>query len=288
MGGAVILRVLQGKVAVVTGASRGAGRGIAYELGDAGATVYVTGRSVQGSTTDNRPETITETAEGVSKRGGRGIAVRCDHTNESDVRALFKRIEQEHGRIDILVNSVFGGSESSLPPDEGSHFWQRPLEHWDAMMTAGPKAYLLTNRYAVPLMLEQQKGLIINITFFMKGKILNNLYYDLAMNTITRMSHGMARELEVHNITTVALCPGWMRTERVIDAGYGPNDGTTESTSYVGRAVVSLAADPLVSNNTGFILTVAELAKRYGFTDTDGTQPMAFEWENISSITDND
>ncbi|WP_409253807.1 SDR family NAD(P)-dependent oxidoreductase [Bacillus sp. SCS-153A] len=139
------MKPLIGKIAVVSGASRGAGRGIAFELGSSGATVYVTGRSVKGSTTDNRSETIEETAEGVTSRGGKGIAIRCDHTNENDVRNLFKHIEKEHGRIDILVNSVFGGSESSLPAGSGRHFWERPLEHWNAMMVAGPQAYLLTS-----------------------------------------------------------------------------------------------------------------------------------------------
>ncbi|WP_409292896.1 SDR family NAD(P)-dependent oxidoreductase [Peribacillus sp. SCS-37] len=175
---------LLGKIAVVTGASRGAGRGIAFQLGSAGATVYVTGRSVKGAATDNRPETIEETADGVTSRGGKGIAIRCDHTSDNDVRNLFKQIEREHGRIDILVNSVFGGSEDSLPSGDGRHFWERPLEHWDAMMVAGPQAYLLTTRYAVPLLAKQNNGLIVNITFFIKDKISGNLYYDLAMNAL--------------------------------------------------------------------------------------------------------
>jgi NAD(P)-dependent dehydrogenase (short-subunit alcohol dehydrogenase family) len=261
---------------VVTGASRGAGRGIAYELGAAGATVYVTGRSVRGATTDNRPETIEETANGVTARGGNGIAVRCDHTNENEVRELFKRIEQEHGKIDILVNSVFGGSENSLPSGEGRFFWQRPPELWNAMMVAGPQAYMMTSRHAVPLMLKHGDGLIVNITFFIKDKISGNLYYDLAMNAINRMTLGMAKELNEHNVSVVALCPGWMRTERVMDAGFGPEDGATETTAYVGRAVVALATDAKVANLSGNAMMVAELARKYGFTDIDGTQPQPF------------
>ena len=210
-------------------------------------------------------------------RGGKGIAVRCDHTNVLDVKNLFKQIEKEHGRIDILVNSVFGGSESSLPAGEGRHFWERPLEHWDAMMVAGPQAYFLTTRYAVPLMTQYNKGLIVNITFFIKDKISGNLYYDLAMNAINRMTLGMARELKDFNITAVAVCPGWMRTERVRDSGFGPEDGTTETTAYVGRAVVALASDSAVSKIFGDALMVAELAKKYDFTDVDGTQPLPFE-----------
>lgn len=271
------MKPMQGKIAVVTGASRGAGRGVAFELGSAGATVYVTGRSVKGATTDNRPETIEETAAGVTLRGGKGIAIRCDHTSDNDVRNLFDQIEREHGRIDILVNSVFGGSESSLPSGEGRLFWQRPLEHWDAMMVAGPQAYLLTTRYAVPLMIPHRKGLIVNITFFIKDKISGNLYYDLAMNAINRITQGMAQELKDFNVSTVAVCPGWMRTERVTDSGFGPEDGTTETTVYVGRAVVALASDTTVSKLSGDAITVAELARKYGFTDVDGTQPLPFE-----------
>ena len=271
------MKPLQGKIAVVTGASRGAGRGIAFQLGSAGATVYVTGRSVEGATTDNRPETIEETADGVTSRGGKGIAIQCDHTSDIDVRNLFEQIEREHGRIDILVNSVFGGSESSLPSGDGRHFWERPLEHWDAMMVAGPQAYLLTTRYAVPLMAQHHKGLIVNITFFIKDKISSNLYYDLAMNAINRMTLGMAKELKDYNVSAVAVCPGWMRTERVIDSGFGPEDGTTETTAYVGRAVVALASDTTVSRFSGETIMVAELARKYGFTDVDGTQPLPFE-----------
>ncbi|WP_430787060.1 SDR family NAD(P)-dependent oxidoreductase [Virgibacillus flavescens] len=271
------MKPLQGKIAVVTGASRGAGRGIAFELGSAGATVYVTGRSVKGSTTDNRPETIEETADGVTSRGGKGIAIRCDHTSDNDVRNLFEQIEREHGRIDILVNCVFGGSESSLPSGDGRRFWERPVEHWDAMMVAGPQAYLLTTRYAIPLMTPHQKGLIVNITFYQKDKISGNLYYDLAMNAINRMTLGMAKELKDFNISAVAVCPGWMRTERVIDSGFGPEDGATETTEYVGRAVVALATDIAGSNHSGEAIMVAELARNYNFTDVDGTQPLPFE-----------
>lgn len=271
------MKPLQGKIAVVTGASRGAGRGIAFELGSAGATVYVTGRSVRGAVTDNRSETIEETAVGVTLRGGTGISVRCDHTNADDVRNLLEQIETEQGRIDILVNSVFGGSENSLPSGEGRRFWERPLEHWDAMMVAGPQAYLLTTRYAVPLLKLSENGLVVNITFFIKDQISGNLYYDLAMNAINRMTVGMAKDLNDFNVSAIAVCPGWMRTERVADAGFGPADGTTETTAYVGSAVVALASDKAVSAFSGDTMMVADLARKYGFTDADGTQPSPFK-----------
>ena len=183
----------------------------------------------------------------------------------------------EQGRIDLVVNSVFGGSESSLPSGAGKRFWERPSEHWDAMMTAGPQAYLLAAKHAVPLMEKHQQGLLVNITFFIKDQISSNLYYDLAMNTINRMTLGMAKELKDVNISAVALCPGWMRTERVIDSGFAQEDGATETTAYVGRAVAALAADTNVSRFTGEAIMVAELAREYGFTDVDGTQPLPFE-----------
>lgn len=261
---------LTGKVAVVTGASRGAGRGIALVLGEAGATVYVTGRSTRGGpTTENRPETIDDTAEAVTARGGVGIPVRCDHTVDAQVEALFARIEREHGRIDILVNSVWGGEEGEQKPDRP--FWERPLQHWDGMFTAGVRAYIVAARYAVSLMLPGREGLIVNVTFFDRGKYLSNLYYDLAMDAIVRMTHGMATELRDHNIAAVALSPGWMRTERVMDAGLRPEDlARTESTEYIGRAVAALAADPNVAQKTGSVLLVGDLAREYGFTDIDG------------------
>lgn len=267
------MKPLQNTIAVVTGASRGAGRGIAYELGEAGATVYVTGRSIHGSTTDNRPETIEETAAGVTARGGNGIAVRCNHTDSTDVRRLFEDIKDQHGRIDLLVNSVFGGSESSLPRAGGRRFWERPAEHWDAMMGAGAHAYVLTARNAVPLMIPQQKGLIINITAQLDNTISANLYYDLTMNAVNRMTLVMAKELKEYNVSAVALCPGWMRTERVVDAGFGPEDGATETTAYVGRAVVALAMDAHVASLSGRAIEVTELARAYGFTDVDGIRP---------------
>lgn len=272
-----------GKIAVVTGASRGAGRGIAYELGQAGATVYVTGRSTQNGTTDNRPETIEETAAGVTARGGHGIAVRCDHTDPDDVARLFQQIQAQHGRIDLLVNSVFGGSEASLPPGQGKRFWERPPEHWDAMMVAGPKAYLLTTRAAVPLLEQSPAALIINLTSFSPNQAAGNLYYDLAMQSINRMTFVMGQELRESHIAVIALCPGFMRTERVVDAGFSSD--ATETTVYVGRSVVALLNDSTVMHRTGQALFVSDLACDYGFTDQDGTQPASFQLSDEHSTS---
>jgi NAD(P)-dependent dehydrogenase (short-subunit alcohol dehydrogenase family) len=268
---------LKGKVAVVTGASRGAGRGIALVLGENGATVYVTGRSVRGSST--RPKlagkTINETAERVTKRGGKGIPVQCNHTVDTEVEVLFERVKEEEGRIDILVNNVWGGYENY----DGTFdvpFWEQPLWRWNKMFTAGVRAHFTASRFAAPLMIPQRRGLIVNTTFWDRGKCLSNLPYDLAKTTINRMAYVTALELREYNITAVALSPGWMRTEAVMN-NEPPNKAPTpeelrktESVEYIGRAVAALSTDPCVMIKTGKTLTVGELAYEYGFTDIDG------------------
>lgn len=268
------MQPLQGKVAVVTGASRGAGRGIALVLGEAGATVYVTGRSVRGGvTTQNRRETIEETAEQVTARGGRGIPVRCDHTVDAEVAALFDQVRQEQGRLDILVNNAWGGYEQM--DDFSAPFWEQP-DRWHAMFTAGVRAHLMASRHAAALMLPQRQGLIVNTTFYDRGKYLSNLYYDLAKSAINRMAYGMALELRRHGIAAIALTPGWMRTEKVLEQHAPEELGQTESVEYIGRAVAALAADPQVMARSGRTLTVGDLAREYGFTDVDGRLIPAF------------
>jgi NAD(P)-dependent dehydrogenase (short-subunit alcohol dehydrogenase family) len=274
-------------VALVTGASRGAGRGIALELGAAGATVYVTGRSVDGgSTTDNVPGTIDETAREVTARGGRGIAVRCDHTVDAEVDALFGRIRADHRRLDLLVNNVWGGYENSdCRPLPLVPFWEQSLHQWDAMFTAGVRAHLTAARLAAPLMLPQRRGLIVNTTANLEAlPYLRNLYYDLAKNAVARLTWAIAQELREHGIAAVALAPGFMRTERVVeafqragaaDALNGPG-GPKETTAYLGRAVVALASDDRVIDKSGQLVDVGTLAGEYGFTDIDGTQPAPF------------
>jgi len=270
---------LQGRIAVVTGASRGAGRAIAAVLGEEGATVYVTARSTAtGPTTEDLPGTIEETAATVTARGGIGVAVRCDHTDESAVVALFERIRREQGRLDLLVNNVWGGYEHHPGEAFTAPFWEQPSELWERMFVAGVRAHLLTSRYAVPLMLPQRSGLIINTVAWAYGEYLGNLYYDVAKAATIRMAYGMAHELRPYEITAVALAPGFMRTERVLEAhARQPFDlSTTESPEYLGRAVAALAADAHVIHRSGSILTVGELAREYGFTDIDGRRPEPF------------
>jgi len=278
---------LKDNVALVTGASRGAGRGIALELGAAGATVYVTGRSVAaGPTTDNVPGTVDDTARDVTARGGRGIAVRCDHTVDADVDALFARIRAEHGRLDLLVNNVWGGYEhSDCRPLPMVPFWEQSLHQWDGMFTAGVRAHLTASRLAVPLMLPQGRGLIVSTTANLAAlPYLPNIFYDLSKTAITRLVWAMAHELRDKGIAAVAVAPGFMRTERVTEAFRragaaaaldGPG-GPKETTAYIGRAIVALASDPRVSEKSGQLVEVGALAQEYGFTDADGAQPPPF------------
>jgi len=274
-------------VALVTGASRGAGRGIAFELGTAGATVYVTGRSVAGGpTTDNVPGTVDDTAREVTSRGGRGLAVRCDHTVDEEVESLFARIRADHGRLDLLVNNVWGGYEhSECKPLPMVPFWEQSLHQWDGMFTAGVRAHLTASRLAVPLMLPQRRGLIVcttaNLTVL---PYLPNLFYDLSKHAITRLVWAMAHELHRQGITVVGVAPGFMRTERVTEAFLraGAADalnsprGPKETPAYIGRAIVALAQDTQVLERSGQVLEVGALAREYGFTDSDGTQPEPF------------
>lgn len=287
-------------IAVVTGATRGAGRGVAVELGAAGATVYVTGRSTRAqpaaayeqilawSKLPAVPGSIEDTADEVTRAGGRGIAVRCDHTREDEVAALFSRVEQEQGRLDLLVNNAWGGHESFSPVFEAP-FWERPMDEWDPMFNRGVRNHVLASRLAVPLMLQRRhgrQGLIVTTTFWDRHRyMMGNLFYDLAKSAMTRLAFGMAQELRPHGIASIAVSPGWMRTEFVL-AGHQtdeahwrerPELAGTESPRYLGRAVVALAADPGVMKKTGQALRVGDLAREHGFTDVDGRQVPPFE-----------
>lgn len=274
-------------VALVTGASRGAGRGIALELGTAGATVYVTGRSGAGApTTDGVPGTIEETASEVTARGGRGIAVRCDHTVDADVESLFARIRADHARLDLLVNNAWGGYEhSECKPLPMAPFWDQSMHQWDGMFTAGVRAHLTASRLAVPLMLPLRRGLIVSTTANLAAlPYLPNIFYDLSKNAVSRLVWAMGHELRERGITVLAVAPGFMRTERVTEAFRragaiaaldGPG-GPKETPVYLGRAIVALAADPRVLERSGQLLEVGTLAQEYGFTDANGTQPAPF------------
>lgn len=289
---------LREKIVIVTGASRGAGRGIAVELGAAGATVYVTGRSVRGEPAGTygrflegtglpaMPGTIEDTAAEVDAAGGRGIPARCDHTDPAQVRDLVARVEREHGRLDVLVNNAWGGHETFTLASLSAPFWEQPLDHWESMFDRGVRNHVIACRAAAPLFIRQKRGLIVTTTFWDRGRFLKgNLFYDLAKATMNRLAFAVAEELRPHGITSLAVSPGWMRTELVL-AGFQADERTwtqhpglarTESTRYLGRAVVALATDPAVHEKSGTVQLVGELAREYGFSDVDGRVVPPFE-----------
>jgi NAD(P)-dependent dehydrogenase (short-subunit alcohol dehydrogenase family) len=270
----MIMQLLRGRVAVVTGASRGVGKGIALALGEAGAIVYVTGRSEPGRTTEGLPGTVRETADAVTQRGGQGVAVRCDHTADTEVEALFARLQEEQGRLDVLVNSVWGGYEHFDWARFAAPFWEQPLGHWYGMFESGVRANLAATRLAAPLLLSNRQGLIVHVTAWDRDKYLGNLFYDVAKAAVNRLAFGMARELQPHNVAVVALAPGFVGTERVraAFAGAGRVSENLESPEYIGRAVIALAGDANILAKSGRVLTVGQLAPEYGFTDVDGRQ----------------
>lgn len=273
------MKTLQDKVAVVTGASRGAGRAIAHVLGERGATVYVTGRTTRGSAApDGLPGSIDDTADEVTALGGQGIAVRCDHSADADVQALFARVAGERGRVDLLVNNAWSGYEGQaggLPMDP---FWTLSATYWDSMFITGVRGALVASSLAAPMMAAAGRGLIVNTLAWLEGGYLGHLHYDLSKAAMVRMAFGMATELRGHGVAAVALAPGWMRTERVMAAHErgGVDLSATETPVYLGRAVAALAEDEQVMRWSGQVLAVGSLAREYGFTDVDGTQPEVF------------
>ncbi|MBU0492354.1 MAG: SDR family NAD(P)-dependent oxidoreductase [Chloroflexi bacterium] len=274
------MRRLTGKVAVVTGASRGGGRGIALVLGEEGATVYVTGRSLRGASTreDLPGTTVPDTAEQVTARGGVGIPVRCDHAVDTDVEWLFERVKRQHGRLDILVNNAWGGYEHYISHESfDAPFWEQPIARFDRMWQAGVRSHMVTTRLALPLTMPNRQGLIVNTTYDTGSRNWDldqfgpySVFYDTAKTAINRMTLGMARDLRPHGIAVVALWPGWMNTETMNPT---PEDlNVMESVGYIGRAVAALAADPDVMTRTGQLLHTRALGREYGFTDVGGRQ----------------
>ncbi len=276
-------RSLKDRVAVVAGATRGAGRGIARMLGEAGATVYCTGRSVRGHhATPGRPETLEETAEMVTAEGGRGIAVRADHTVESEVEQLFARVRAEAGRLDVLVNDIWGGDALT---EWGKPFWELSVAQGEKMLERAVHTHIITSRHGAPLMVERNVGLIVEVTDGDTFGYRGNLFYDLAKNAVVRLAYAMAADLHVHSVTALAITPGFLRSEAVLDH-FGVTEADwrdaiekdeyfaeSETPCYVGRAIAAIAADPNVAAKSGGLFSSWGLAKEYGFTDVDGRQP---------------
>jgi dehydrogenase/reductase SDR family protein 1 len=251
---------LDGKVAVVTGATKGVGRGIGRELAQHGARVFVTGRSAAD------PERLDEHI----------TRIRCDHRQDTQVEAAFTRIVGEANSIDILVNSVWGGYEHMVEKGEFTWpkpFWEQPLWRWDAMFSAGVRAHYRASQLAAPSMIAHRWGLIVNISTWAAQKHIGNVAYGVSKAATDKMTADMATELEPYGVTVVSLYPGLVRTEKVMEAAQWLDLSNSESPEFVGRAVVALATDPDVTRHTGKVLVAAGLAKEYGFTDVDGTTP---------------
>jgi NAD(P)-dependent dehydrogenase (short-subunit alcohol dehydrogenase family) len=275
---------LRGTIAVVAGGTRGAGRGIAVMLGASGATVYVTGRSIRGGlTTGTRPETIEETAEMVQAHGGVGIPVRVDHTVAGEVQTLFERVAgEQHGRLDVLVNDVWGGDELS---EWGKPFWEQSLLNGLLMQERAVFSHLITSHYGAPLMVARGEGLIVEITDGVDYSYRGNLFYSLAKVSSIHLAAAMAEDLRPHGVTALAVTPGFLRSEAMLDhfgvteenwregAKQAPHFIASETPYYIGRAVAALASDPRVTEKSGETLSSWGLAREYGFTDVDGGEP---------------
>ena len=276
-------RPLTGRVCLVAGATRGAGRGIAVELGAAGATVYASGRSTrQGRSDMGRDETIEETAELVGAAGGTGIPVRCDHRDTEQVEALVGRIRADHGRLDVLVNDIWGGDPLS---EWGKPFWELDLGKVEALWERAVMTHLITSRHAVPLMLEAREGLVVEVTDGEGHDYRGSLGYDLVKSAVNRLAFAQAAELKPHGITALAVTPGFLRSEAVLDffgvteanwrdaGARDPHFLASETPRFVGRAVASLAADPDVVAKAGRVVSSWDLAEEYDFDDVDGRRP---------------
>jgi NAD(P)-dependent dehydrogenase (short-subunit alcohol dehydrogenase family) len=278
---------LEGKVALVSGATRGGGRGIAVALGEAGATVYATGRTTRARRSEvNRPETIEETAELVTDAGGNGVAVAVDHLDSAQVAALVDRIDSEQGRLDVLVNDIWGAEHLF---ERGAAIWEHDLDAGLRLLRLAIDTHLITSHHALPLLLRRPGGLVVELTdgtaAYNADHYRVSLFYDLAKTSIIRIAWAQAQELGARGGTAVALTPGWMRSEAMLEI-YGVSESNwreatertphfciSESPRYVGRAVAALAADADVARWNGASLSSGQLAQEYGFTDVDGTRP---------------
>ena len=290
---------LDGKVALVAGATRGAGRGTAIALGEAGATVYCTGRTTRRRRSDyGRPETIEETAELVSAAGGTGIPVAVDHLEAAAVEALVRRIDSETARLDVLVNDIWGGE---LLFEWNTPLWEHDLDAGLRLLRLAVHTHLITSHFALPLLIRQPRGLVVEMT---DGTLEYNaehyrvsVFYDLAKTAVIRLAFSQGEELAAHGCAAVALTPGWMRSEMMLD-NYGVTEANwrdaaarnphfaaiSESPRFVGRAVAALAADPDLAHRNGGSFSSGQLAREYGFTDVDGSQPDC--WRYLVEVQD--
>jgi dehydrogenase/reductase SDR family protein 1 len=258
---------IEGKVALITGGSRGVGKGIAQALDDAGAVVYVTGRTVHQA-----------------NLGGACIPVPCDHTDDSQVQAVFDQIDAERHRLDLLVNNVWGGYERMVDNGEftwGRPFWQQPIWRWDAMFVAGVRAHYVASCLAARRMVEQRGGLIVNISFWAAQKRIGNVAYGVSKAATDKMTADIAEELRAQNVAVVSLYPGLVRTEKVMEAAAYLDLSNSESPQFIGRTIAALAADPEILTRSGEVIVAAAYAKEKGVLDTDGRSPEPLTLEGV-------
>jgi dehydrogenase/reductase SDR family protein 1 len=260
------MKPLKDKIALVTGGTRNVGKGIALSLGEAGATVYVTGRSIS-----------EKDVKGITKAGGKGIAIVCNHEHDDEVKEVFELIEKSEGKLDILVNNAWGGynrlrNRKAYPEFKWkAAFWEQPFGLWEEMINVGVRSNYIASVYATKLMLKQKYGLIANISFYASRKYYGNVIYGVSKAAVDKMTIDMSEELKKHHITCVSLYPGY-----IDDNKKAPNP-KKESSQFVGRAIVSLSTDKNIFNKTGKILVAAELAREYCFKDIDGSQPEPYD-----------
>jgi dehydrogenase/reductase SDR family member 1 len=265
------------QVAVVTGASRGVGKGIALGLGEAGATVYVTGRTIKDKTdVEKLGGTVFQTAEEVTALGGKGIAIQCDHRDDEQVEAAFKRITKESKKIDILVNNAWAGYEQMREGRAFTYFkpfWEQPFWRWDAMFDAGVRAAYTSSAFAARSMTKKKSGLIVNISYWAAQVYMNNTQYGVSKAAVDKMTEYMARELKKYKVAVVSLYPGLVRTESVMRNAKHFDMSNSESPQFIGRVIAGLVNDPNIMKKSGRVLVAAQEALEYGIQDIDGRQP---------------